>query len=327
MLFGLPAVAFAHHASVEYDESKLVEVQGEVVSVFWQNPHIRFFVSSGNAEEWEVEGSSVNRLERLGVELEMFGIGDQVTVLGFSSQLVERRLLPVYATFASGREVVMTLAPAKEFRLVDENAQANVMLDDAKVELATSQARGVFRVWTFSGRSGGSATLPLTASALAERTAWVQPEDWAWRCEPPGVIENMLNPYPIEFVDHDNQIVLLLEQWGGVRTIHMDQAAIVENHPATRMGHSVGSWEGSTLVVETKNIGNAYFDDLGTPQSEAVEITERFTLSADETRLDWEATVIDRETFTEPVVPQKMHWIWVPGEEIKPFNCTLPAQP
>jgi hypothetical protein len=256
----------------------------------------------------------------------MFSVGDQVTVLGFSSQRAQRRLLPVYATLASGREVVMTLAPAKHFGLVDESAQSNVTLDEASVELAANQASGLFRVWTYASRSGGTEPLPLTAGALAEREAWAQPDDWGWRCDPPGLIENMLNPYPIEFIDRGTEIILRLEQWDAVRTIHMDSTVDGSAHPATRMGYSVGHWEGSTLVVETRYVDNALFDDLGTPQSEDVGIRERFSLSPDETRLTWEATVIDPEVFTAPVTPENMHWTWVPGEEVKAFDCAVRTQ-
>ncbi len=54
-----------------------------------------------------------------------------------------------------------------------------------------------------------------------------------------------------------------------------------------------------------------------------MEIFERFTLSEDETRLDWVATVVDPETFTEPVAMPELHWDWVPGEELKAYNCTV----
>ena len=104
----------------------------------------------------------------------------------------------------------------------------------------------------------------------------------------------------------------------------MDPAAEGGDPPATLMGHSVGRWEGQTLVVETTKLNSPYFDAVGTPHSASSKIIERFTLSEDASRLDWEATVIDPETFTEPVSTQKMHWAWVPGEEIKPFNCSVP---
>ena len=64
----------------------------------------------------------------------------------------------------------------------------------------------------------------------------------------------------------------------------------------------------------------------GTPQSAAMRVVERFTLSEDETRLDWSASVSDPETFTEPVARQNLHFSWVPGEEVKPFDCSVPGR-
>ena len=88
------------------------------------------------------------------------------------------------------------------------------------------------------------------------------------------------------------------------------------------MGYSVGRWVENTLEVATAGINYPYFDDLGTPQGETVEVAERFTLSADERRLDWTATITDRETLTEPVVLEG-YMTWIPGEQVKPYNCTL----
>jgi len=96
--------------------------------------------------------------------------------------------------------------------------------------------------------------------------------------------------------------------------------------PPTRMGYSVGRWEGRTLFVESKKFESGAYDDRGTPQSAAMRVVERFTLSEDETRLDWSASVIDPETFTEPVARQNLHFSWVPGEEVKPFDCSVPGR-
>ena len=328
----LPVVIYAHHARFEYDESQLVEVQGNITSVFWRNPHVRFTLSSvgegGDEERWEMEGGSVNTLQRQGIDSDIVGVGDHVKVFGHVSRRDERALLPVYLTLASGRDVVMLIERARNFGLIEENTEpALATVDDEKIELAVRQASGIFRVWTNTHRSGGSSSLPLTKSALAAKQAWDQPtNDRALRCEPPGMPENMLSPYPIEFVDRGTELTLRLEEWDGLRTIHMNPAIEDEDHPPTLMGYSVGRWEGNTLIVETTKLNSPYFDARGTPHSASSQIIERFTMSEDASRLDWEATVIDPETFTEPVSPQKMHWAWVPGEEIKPFNCTVPDQ-
>ncbi len=328
----LPGVIDAHHARFEYDESRLVEVQGSVTSVFWRNPHVRFTLSSvgenGHEELWELEGGSVNTLQRQGIDSDIVGVGNHIKVLGLVSRRDQRALMPVYLTLASGRNVVMVIGRARDFGLIEESTEpALAAVDDEKIELAVRQASRIFRVWTVTHRSGGTSNLPLTEPALAAKQAWDQPtNDRALRCEPPGMPENMLSPYPIEFVDNGTEITLRLEEWDGLRTIHMGSSIEAEDRPHTLMGYSVGRWEGNTLIVETTKLNSPYFDDFGTPQSAASRITERFTMSEDASRLDWEATVIDPETFTEPVSPRNMHWAWVPGEEIKPYNCTVPDE-
>ena len=46
-------------------------------------------------------------------------------------------------------------------------------------------------------------------------------------------------------------------------------------------------------------------------------------LGEDQTRLDWQAVATDPEVFTEPVTIGG-YLVWVPGEEVKPFDCTVP---
>ena len=133
----------------------------------------------------------------------------------------------------------------------------------------------------------------------------------------------MDNPYRIELDDLGDRILLCLEEWDGVRTIHMnpDPAATPEPSP---MGYSVGHWDGDTLVVETSRINYPYFDDLGTPQGEALRVTERFELDANARTLSWTAEIVDPQTFTEPVVLEIL-WLWIPGNELKSFSCALPG--
>jgi hypothetical protein len=136
----------------------------------------------------------------------------------------------------------------------------------------------------------------------------------------------MDNPYPIAFEQRGDDVVLRLEEWDGVRTIHLGAAANAAATQPSRMGYSVGHWEGNTLVVDTERIDYPYFDDLGTPQSGDIRISERFTLQPEARKLSWEARIVDPKNFTEPVV-QTIEWQWIPGHEIKPFNCALAIAP
>ncbi|NNC66013.1 MAG: hypothetical protein HKN84_14610, partial [Gammaproteobacteria bacterium] len=184
-------------------------------------------------------------------------------------------------------------------------------------------AEGIFRVWS---RTGGPlrGELPLSEAALTARASWDPlTDDPALRCEPPGMPTMMNNPYPIQFIDEGETITLRLEEWDGLRTIDMRAGATADDKPTSPTGYSIGQWEGSTLMISTTRISDPYFDDLGTPQSADSELLERFTLSDDETRLDYTLTITDPVTFTAPVTLTGF-WEWVAGEQLKEFNCALP---
>ena len=161
----------------------------------------------------------------------------------------------------------------------------------------------------------------MTEAAVAVKAAYNPLEDPVLQCIPTGMPAVMDVTFPIEFTMQGDTIILRLEQWDTVRTIHMiGNSGTAVGQPATREGYSVGHWEEGTLVVETSNIDWMYFDDRGTPLSNAVQVVERFTLSTDENTLHWQAITTDPEVFLEPAI-QEQNFSWVPGEEIKPYNC------
>ncbi len=200
---------------------------------------------------------------------------------------------------------------------------------DRVIAATVDEGKGIFGVWRpieKPNTDSGSGIPPwsLTEAALAAYRAFDPlTDDPALSCVQAGMPVILDTPYPVEFVDSGDDIVIRIEEWDGVRTIHLNTND-AEAHEASPMGYSVGRWDGNTLVVTTNNISYPYFDDLGTPQSGALQITERYSLSEDNSRLDWEATATDPEIFTEPPV-LRGYMAWSPSEEVKPFNCTIPA--
>jgi hypothetical protein len=86
------------------------------------------------------------------------------------------------------------------------------------------------------------------------------------------------------------------------------------------VGNSTARWENSSLIVTTSDINWGHFDTVGIPLSIEAETLERFTLNADGTRLDYQITVTDPNTFTEPVVLEK-YWLWYPQLTVQPYDC------
>jgi hypothetical protein len=94
-------------------------------------------------------------------------------------------------------------------------------------------------------------------------------------------------------------VLLSYEFANASRTISMDSSPPPSVADAW-MGHSVGRWEGDTLVIDvTSLIDQTWFDRAGDYHSDALHVIERYTpMSAD--LLRYEATIEDPKTFSKP---------------------------
>jgi hypothetical protein len=129
----------------------------------------------------------------------------------------------------------------------------------------------------------------------------------------------MQQPDDMAFEQDGDDIRLLIEEYDTVRVIDMTPDADRAGKPLTTLGYSSGVWEGDTLVVTTTNVAEPQ-TQWALPQSDQVEIVERFTPSADGSRLDYSMTVSDPVYFTAPLGFQK-YWVAIDGAQIDPYNC------
>jgi len=110
-------------------------------------------------------------------------------------------------------------------------------------------------------------------------------------------------PYQIYygFVQTPNKIAIVAEENSPLRVIHMDGAMRPEAI-RTFEGHSVGRWEGETLVVETTHYSDTIPERATTARpmliSSEAKVTERFT-RVSETELNYEYTVSDPVYYTD----------------------------
>ena len=102
----------------------------------------------------------------------------------------------------------------------------------------------------------------------------------------------------------------------------MDRAEPPPGEGASILGYSVGRWEDGDLVVTTTLVDWPYFDSSGTPQGEGVWFVERFSLSDDQTRLDFEIEVHDPEYLPAPGNVSTGWFAY--GDELKRFDCQAP---
>jgi hypothetical protein len=116
---------------------------------------------------------------------------------------------------------------------------------------------------------------------------------------------------------------LRAELYDAERLIHVNVAAAPADAPPSRLGYSLGSWDGEELAVTTSQIDWPFFENAGTPQSTAVELVERYRLSEDQARLSLRVTVMGATTFTTPATIES-HWLL--GHTIDRYDCRRAAE-
>ena len=322
----------AHHGPpnrVLYDLDNVVEIAGPVTEIFWRNPHVRFRMRSEAGDVWEVESGPVTWLSRLGWTADIVDVGDEVRVAGYVSRRTPHEMALTNMLLPNGQEFTGSSRP-RDLRFSDQRVEVvRTVIDESVREEAIRDARGIFRVWAWGvGEFGGGGTPDndpelLTASARAGREAFnPMTDEPVLDCIQDGMPRVMFHPSVIQFIDGGSELTFRSHEHDIVRTIHMAPAADPTSQSASSLGYSVGSWEGDTLVVTTTRVDWPLSDEAGTPQSPDVQLVERFTPSADGSRLDYELTAIDPVNLTAPSV-RTAHWMWVPGLEVAPYDCAV----
>jgi hypothetical protein len=118
-------------------------------------------------------------------------------------------------------------------------------------------------------------------------------------CNPMGYTRSMNAPVATEIVQTPKEIVFLHESMFAFHVVYMDGRPHPTSDEAKETfwyGHSVGHWDGDTLVVDTTNFnGEAAFRG----SDENLHLTERFTRVSPDV-IQYEFTVDDPTAFTKP---------------------------
>jgi hypothetical protein len=169
----------------------------------------------------------------------------------------------------------------------------------------------------------GDGQIPYAPDAAAIKKEngehWID-RDPELKCYLPGIPRAMYMPYPFQIVQSTNKINMAYAFTSTARTIHLDQVAGPPDD--TYMGHSVGRWEGDTLVVEVTNFnGKNWFDRAGNFHSDALHLVERFTpITPDAIR--YEVTIEDPKVFTRPwKISMPLYRRLEPNIELLEYRC------
>lgn len=284
----LGAPAFAHHSQAMFDQSQEILIEGTVHRFDWVNPHMYLIVETtgpdGEPALVEGEGLATTQAAVDGLDREALqpgtpvvmranpnrgGWGKQVRILDVTTE--DGEIHPFYTANSRNR----TLRPAESLSSRWAPSRAGV-----------------------GAGFGALARFPLTPEGRAAQAEMV--DDGLCLVEPVPFLAILDEMRSIEI--GEDEVVMHFDNSGDhvVRTIHMNAEHPADVQPS-RHGHSIGWWEGDTLVIDTVAY-EPHSSGLGgsVPSSPRKHTIERLTLTEERTRLRYVVTVEDPVYLTEP---------------------------
>lgn len=299
--------AFAHHSQAMFDTSREILLEGTVARFDWVNPHMYLTIETtgpdGAPAQVEGEGLAIT----------------QAVVDGLDRQALQ-----------PGTPIVMRANPnrggwGKQVRILDvttEDGEIHPFYTANRRDLTLNPAQSLNGRWAPSRAAVGAgfgalARFPLTAQARAAQAE--QTDDGLCLVEPIPFLSILDEMRSIKI--GEDEVVLHFDNSGDhvVRTIQMN-AEHPANVQASRHGHSIGWWEGDTLVIDTiayepnsSGLGGSV------PSSPGKHTIERLTLTEERTRLRYAITVEDPMFLTEPTTLSQQ-WDHRPDIDFSPAN-------
>jgi hypothetical protein len=139
------------------------------------------------------------------------------------------------------------------------------------------------------------------------------------RCLPPGFPRVWTNPAPTEIFNVSGRVLIFHEKNHLVRQIWTDGRKHPEDLLPTWMGHSIGHWDGDTLVVDTVGLTQkSWLDSQAHLHTDALHVTERIR-RVDHDTLQVDLTIDDPKAYTRPWAGRrvlKLHPDWQIMEEV-----------
>jgi hypothetical protein len=293
------STASAHHSASAFDTTKEVTIEGTIAELEWKNPHIYFTIetkdAAGQVLVQQVEVQPISSVRTLGLTREMLAPGSRIILRANPSRRDPAGTL-------RGLDVTTSDGAIHPLGLAGRSSAPPVAIE------AADSLTGRWAVSPAALRIAARemAAWPLTvaaSTAFAKVRAGGIESQGGCPAYPPPMLDDLPSLREIEVGSED---VLIRFETGGVetvRTIHLDRS----DHPAdvelSRLGHSIGRWDGEALVVDSVGFtpDARGISGIGIPAGPRKHMTERFMLAADGLSLRRETTLEDPDYLTAPV--------------------------
>jgi hypothetical protein len=205
-------------------------------------------------------------------------------------------------------------------RLTNGKPDFNGVWDHPRVADVTRSSNACAATATGCSQQGAG-ELPFTEWGLAQWKDVQHRFDYSAHCLPWGYTRAWQVEYPVEIMQTPNRLALLFESNNIFHVIFTDGRGHPKDLDPSWMGHSVGTWEGDTLVVDTIGFnGRTWIDTAEHPSSDQLHVVERIHF-IDRQHLGYEVTWEDPKTYTKPIKNTRVLARMKPGEELMEYWC------
>lgn len=301
--------ASAHHSHSSLDRNNIQTHRGTVTKYDWRMPHVFIKVmapnNSGDVVEYSIEVLHPPAMMQRGWRKDSLKPGDQITWEGAADKNPDRAY--------SG------------LNWLEKSDGTRLEMD--KKSVAVEPSTDLTGLWVRDLRGDKPhyrppENWPYTKVAQKIVDDFHESQNPQVSCQNPGPPKATLLPYPMMISRPNNQtIVLNYELRDTPRVIYLDR-----NHPAgepSEIGHSVGWFEGDTLVVETTNfVADKWGIHTGVDSSDQKHLIERFSLSEDGFALQIQMVVTDPVYLSEPVAID-YYMSKLADRQLVNIDCTL----
>ncbi|MEO8098710.1 MAG: hypothetical protein ABI811_13490 [Acidobacteriota bacterium] len=123
------------------------------------------------------------------------------------------------------------------------------------------------------------------------------------RCKASGGPRQFVTPYGVEIVEMKELQRLFIFDIGGphtFRTVYLDSRTHPDHLSPTNYGHSIGWWEGDSLIIDTVGFNEDFwFERRGLPHTETLHMIERLTRTSKDA-MEYRVTIDDPAAYTKP---------------------------
>jgi hypothetical protein len=320
-------LAGAHHSfAPHFDINKPVNISGKVIEFEARNPHSYLHIAAvdenGKTQTYVCESHGYTQLSRNGITPKMLKPGTEVRIDGSQSRNDIHRCFFNNVHFPDGRTL-------------NVNGRPDAQPTPPRRQATRGDIVGTWLLAPMPGRSTSGPQPMMQALTDAGKAAIAKydpfKDDPAFRCDPVAVRRVWGAPgTPLSIARQKDRVILRYEWMDVQRIVYLSQREHPKNGLRSSLGHSIGRFEGDTLVIETGNFAagvlNQYVEQPGQPtrgllHSAALTSVERVHLDVARQRLVVQVTLNDPEFFTRAFEPAALEF--APSDlQLEPFNCT-----